>query len=106
MNPSPVTRSKNLVVLAQTLERLERSSEPVDAQQFREVVERLKAELVAARHDAGFDAVLAAFPCTAELYENMNYEHAGLCRCDLDAAMKGEIEARRAIDAARSGKKA
>jgi hypothetical protein len=36
----------------------------------------------------------------------MNYEHAGLCRSDLDAALKSEIRARQAIAAARSGKKA
>lgn len=106
MDTSPVTHSKNLVVLAWKLERLERSPRAVDPEQFRVLIEQLKAELDAAPHDASFDAVLARFPCTAELYENLNYEHAGLCRSNLDAALKGEMQARRAIDAARSGKKA
>jgi hypothetical protein len=45
--------------------------------------------------------VLATFPCTAELYENMQYEYAGLCRSPLEHATHAEVEARRAIEAAR-----
>ena len=100
MNTS-VTLSKNLVALARTLERLERSPEPVDADQFRTVVERLKAGLAAAPYDAGLEALLASFPCTAELYENLKYEHAGLCRSPLELATQGEVRARAAIDAVR-----
>ncbi len=106
MATSHVTQSKNLVALAARLERLERSPEAVDPDQFRDVVERLKAELADAQPGAYLDSVLATFPHTAELYENMNYEHAGLCRSDLDAALKGEIQAREAIAAARGPKKA
>jgi hypothetical protein len=106
MATSHVTQSKNLVALAASLERLERSPEAVDPDRFREMVERLKAELAEAQPGAHLDAVLATFASTAELYENMNYEHAGLCRSDLDAALKSEIRARQAIAAARSGKKA
>ena len=93
MNTS-VTLSKNLVALARMLERLERSPEPVDADQFRAVVERLKAGLEATPYDAGLEALLASFPCTAELYENLKYEHAGLCRSPLDLATQGEVRAR------------
>lgn len=105
MDNSPVI-SKNLVALARMLERLERSPQPVDADQFRTVVDRLKAELAATPHDATLEAVLATFPCTAELYENMQYEHAGLCRSPLEPAMQAEIDARRAIDAVRAPRKA
>jgi hypothetical protein len=105
MATSHLTRSKNLVALAATLERLERSPAAVDPDQFRDVVERLKAELAAAQPGAQLDEVLATFPCTAELYENINYGHAGLCRSDLDFALKGEMQARDAIAAARSGAK-
>ena len=98
------TLSKNLVALARMLERLERSAEPVDADQFRTVVERLKAELEATPRDATLEAVLATFPATAEVYENMNYEHAGLCRSPLELATAGEVQARSAIDAVRRGK--
>lgn len=98
------TLSRNLVALARMLERLERTAEPVDADQFRTVVERLKAELEATPHDATLEAVLATFPSTAQVYENMNYAHAGLCRSPLELATQGEVQARRAIDAVRRGK--
>ena len=103
MDTSPVI-SKNLVALARMLERLERSPEPVDADQFRFIVERVKAELAATAHEATLEAVLATFPCTAELYENTQYEHAGLCRSPLESATRAEIAARRVIDSVRGAK--
>ena len=93
MNTSPVTVNRNLVLLARALDRLERSGDPVDPDQFRAVVARLTAELDATPRDA--------FPVVAELYENLNYAHAGLCRAALDAALAAELAARTAIDAAR-----
>jgi hypothetical protein len=101
MNTTPVTVNKNLVVLAQMLERLDRSSQSVDAEQYRTVAARVGAELEAAPHDAALDAVLDAFPAVAQLYENLNYQHAGLCRSPLDAGLAAEVAARAAIDAAR-----
>jgi hypothetical protein len=52
-------------------------------------------------HDAELDAVLARVPAAAELYENLNYQHAGLCRSPLDASLAAEAAARAAIDKAR-----
>jgi Asp/Glu/hydantoin racemase len=101
MNTS-VTLNQNLVLLARVFERLERSVEAVDADQYRSVVSHLSSELEAAPHDAGLDALLVACPAVAELYENMNYRHAGLCRSALDSAMSAELKARAAIAAARS----
>jgi hypothetical protein len=101
MNTSPVTVNRNLVVLARMLDRLERSPEPVDPEQFRTVVARVTAELETSPRDAGLDAVLDTFPVVAELYENLNYGHAGLCRSALDAALAAELAARAAIEAAR-----
>lgn len=95
--------SKNLVMLARMLERLDRSSEPVDAQQYRGVVEHLGEALRNAPHDAALEAVLDASPATAELYENLQYRHAGLCRSPLEASLNAELAARAAIDAARKG---
>ena len=92
---------KNLVMLARILERLDRSAVAVDAQQYRTVVGHLAEELHAAPHDATLDAVLDAFPAAAELYENLHYQHAGLCRAPLEAALNAELAARAAIDAAR-----
>jgi hypothetical protein len=45
--------------------------------------------------------VLEAFPSVAELYENLNYQHAGLCRSSLDAGLAAEAAARVAIERAR-----
>jgi hypothetical protein len=93
---------KNLVVLARMLERLERSNVPVDPEQYRTVVAHLGAELEAAPHDAGLQAVLENFPAAAELYENLNYRHAGLCRSPLETALGAEVSARSVIERARA----
>jgi len=101
MNTSPVKANMNLVVLAQMLERLDRSAQPVDAEQYRAVAARLAAELEAAPRDATLDGVLQSFPAAAQLYENLNYQHAGLCRSPMDSALAAELAARAAIDGAR-----
>ena len=95
------TVPKNLVMLARMLERLDRSAVPVDPQQYRGVVEHLSEVLRAVPHDATLDAVLEASPATAELYENLQYQYAGLCRSPLEQALNAELAARAAIDAAR-----
>jgi hypothetical protein len=88
-------------MLARLMERLERSARAVDADQYRTVVQRLAAELDTAPRDAAFDALLDAFPGVAELYENLNYRHAGLCRSPLERSLGAEMAAREAIEAAR-----
>lgn len=95
------TVSKNLVMLARMLERLDRSPVAVDPQQYRGVVEHLSEVLRSVPHDAALEAVLSASPATAELYENLQYEHAGLCRSPLEQALNAEISARSMIDAVR-----
>jgi hypothetical protein len=102
MNPTPfLTLHKNLVVLAKLLDRLERGKQPVDAEQFRAVAGRLAAELEAVPRDAALETLLENFPAVAEMYENLNYRHAGLCRSALEPALTAELAARAAIDAAR-----
>jgi hypothetical protein len=95
------TASQNLVMLARMLERLDRSEVAVDAQQYRGVVERLVDTLRTAPFDDMLEAVLDASPATAQLYENLQYQHAGLCRSPLEAALNAELDARAVIDAAR-----
>lgn len=96
-----VILNKNLVLLARVLERLEHSTQGVDAQQYRSVVNHLASELAVAPQDAGLHAVLQACPSASELYENINYQHAGLCRSVLEVAMTAESAARAAIENAR-----
>ena len=83
--------------LARLLERLEQSKEPVGADQYKVVVARLAEELVKVRMDSTVEALLAAHPAAAELYENLSYQHAGLCRSPLEASLNAEIQARNVI---------
>jgi hypothetical protein len=83
--------------LAQLLERLERSAVPVGAEQYRSVVLHLVDEFDDIQADDQLRALLDTHPAAAELYENLNYRHAGLCRSPLDAALAAELRAREAI---------
>ncbi|AKJ28226.1 hypothetical protein [Caldimonas brevitalea] len=90
-------RLATVVWLARLLERLERSEQRVSADQYRVLVQRLAEALRTAAAEPGLDAVLTACPAAAELYENLQYEHAGLCRSPLDWALSAELQARDAI---------
>ncbi len=89
------------LTLAHVLEQLERSPGPIGAEQYRSVVQHLSDELAKLQLDGGLQAVLETHPAAAELYENLNYRHAGLCRSPLDRALGAELQAREVIDKAR-----
>ena len=91
----------NLLLLAQVFERLDRSAAAVDGAQYRDVALRLAREIEQTRDADAVQALLSASPAAAELYENMHYAHAGLCRSPLDNALAAERMARSAIEAAR-----
>ncbi len=99
-NPSPKTDLAVTHVLAQLLERLEHSAVPVGAEQYRSVVEHLVQEFSDVEPGAELGRLLDAYPAAAEVYENLNYQHAGLCRSGLDAALAAEVSARKAIERA------
>jgi hypothetical protein len=84
-------------VLAALLERLERSATPVDAQQYQSVARRLADALGRYVPGDGMDALLAEFPAASQLYENLQYDHAGLCRSPLEPALAAEMQARQWI---------
>ena len=91
------------VMLAKLLERMDgptRTKAP-DPAQYRLLAQRLAISLDAIDDRNALDAILSAFPAAAQLYENLRYEHAGLCRSGLDASLAGEQSARRAIERAR-----
>jgi hypothetical protein len=96
-NPSPKTDLAVTQVLAQLLERLEHSAVPVGAEQYRSVVEHLVHEFEDVAPGADLGRLLDAYPAAAEVYENINYQHAGLCRSALDASLAAEVSAREAI---------
>lgn len=81
------------VLLSQLLERLDRSTQPVGAEQYRSVVRHLAEEFDELQSDPGLTRLLDAFPAAAELYENLNYQHAGLCRSPLELSLASEQQA-------------
>jgi hemoglobin-like flavoprotein len=90
-------------VLAQLLERLEHSAVPVGAEQYRSVVMHLVDEFREVEPGAQLGQLLDAYPAAAEVYENMNYQYAGLCRSALDTSLSAELAAKSAIDRAMRG---
>ena len=92
--------SRVAAVLAQLLERLDASRVPVDAHQYRTVATRLAGLL--ADPEVDWAPLLAQSPAAADLYENLHYAEAGLCRSPLEAATRAEVAARALIDAVRS----
>jgi len=96
----PHTRKTDLTVthvLAELLERLERSRVPVGAEQYRSVVQHLVSELGDVEPGTALGALLDSHPAAAELYENVNYQHAGLCRSALDASLASERQAKEVL---------
>lgn len=89
-----------LRVLAALLDRLESSVVPVDPTQYANVVSHLSQALREVRAGAALGALLSAHPAAAELYENTQYEVAGLCRSPLDASMEAEQQAKAVIQRA------
>jgi hypothetical protein len=100
---SPAHRTDLAVahVLAQLLEKLENSAVPVGAEQYRSVVMHLVEEFRDVDSGAELGNLLDSYPAAAQVYENLNYQHAGLCRSALDASLASERAARKAIDRAR-----
>lgn len=86
-----------VVALAKLFQKLEAAPEAVAPSQYRAVAERLAQALREAPAGEALDALLRAFPAAAELYENVQYAHAGLCRQPLEAALNAELLAREAI---------
>jgi hypothetical protein len=98
--PSISPEMHTVQVLAQLMERLEHSKVAVDAGQYQAVVRRLSEALNRAEPGPVLNAVLDTHPATAELYENLQYANAGLCRAPLDTSLATERSAKTAIERA------
>lgn len=83
--------------LAHLLERLDGSAVPVGADQYRSVVMHLVHEFADVEASPALGRLLDSYPAAAELYENVNYAHAGLCRTALDVSLAAEMRARDVI---------
>lgn len=87
-------------VLAQLLERLEHSPVPVDPVQYRSIVTHLVNEFGHVSPGEALRTLLDSHPAAAEVYENLNYAVAGLCRSPLDISLAAERLAKEAIKSA------
>jgi hypothetical protein len=102
--PSPQAGSARLSIietLAYALERVERGFSSVSPQQYQQLTTRLADALRTEAAGVSLQALLDAFPAAAELYENVNYELAGLCQSPLQASSDAEVMARTIVARAR-----
>jgi hypothetical protein len=86
-------RLQTLAAMASLLQRLDVTPRSASAQQYRDVAGQVRRLLGEAEPGADLDAVLSAFPAASEVYENQNYQHAGLCRTTLEPALNAELAA-------------
>jgi len=86
-----------LAMMAGLLQRLEQGRTSASAGQYRDVARQVTLLLTQADADEHLRALLDQTPAAAELYENLRYNVAGLCRAPLDAALQAELAAAAAI---------
>ncbi len=97
-------RLQPLAAMAALLERLERQPRQASATQYRQVVRQLSSLLADADPGPLLDQLLAAFPAAREVYENLRYDQAGLCRSPQEQALAAELAAAAAIRRIKSGR--
>ena len=91
------SRLETTIALARLLDRVEASRVPVGADPYRELIRQLKVALSAPLPEPALNAILAAHPSAAELYENMHYDRSGLSRAPLDRSVATEMLAQQAL---------
>ncbi len=96
-------RLHTLAAMASLLERLEQAPTTASAEQYLGVARQVRVLLAQAEPDKHLHLLLNVAPHTAELYENLRYEAAGLCRAPLEVALNAELAAAAAIKKARQG---
>ena len=94
MSTQPTTslqsRLETVIALARLFERIDASGTAPVAEQYQALVAQLKSAL-----GAGLPA--AAYPATAELYENLHYSESGLSQQPLERSVATEMMAAAAI---------
>lgn len=78
------------IALARLLERVERSPEAINPDQYQALVAKLSAVLREDLPEPALNAVLGALPAAAELYENLHYGMSGLSRSPLERSVQSE----------------
>src|SRR5438552_11677564 len=98
VSPSVKNHIETLVALAGLLERVEKTPiKKVGADQYRTLVRQVEAALAEEMPDPALQAVLNAYPATADVYENLHYAQSGLLRSGLDQSVASEMLASRLI---------
>lgn len=96
-----VARLGTVALLGRLLQGLEQRPRGFAAEQYRAVAQRLAQALAEVPGDPesrrALQALMAAMPAVAEVYENLHYGHAGLCREPLMAAARAEVATRELI---------
>ena len=100
-HPLPA-RLHTLAAMAGLLERLEAAPRSASAEQYHSVAQRVRELLVDVTPDEHLHRLLQAAPHTADVYENLRYEMAGLCLHPLDTALAAERAASSAIERVRA----
>lgn len=93
----------SLVRLAQLLQALEGQGRAADPHQYQLLVRKLAAELHEHQAHEALPALLDHFPAAAEVYENLQYGHAGLVRAPLEMSLTSELAARELLSRVRQG---
>lgn len=83
-----------LVRLSQLLQALDGQGGAADPHQYRLLVQKISAELQAHQGHEALPKLLDHLPAAAEIYENLQYAHAGLCRAPLAMSLDSELAAR------------
>lgn len=87
----------SLVRLAQLLQALEGQGRAADPHQYQLLVQKLSAELHEHQGHEVLAGLLDHFPAAAEVYENLQYGHAGLVRAPLEMSLSSELAAREVL---------
>ncbi len=89
--------------LASLLQALDAQGGAADPHQYRLLVGKIGAELSAHQGHEALPALLDHFPASAEIYENLQYAHAGLCSAPLEVSLTSELAARSLLERVRRG---
>ncbi|RZL36131.1 MAG: hypothetical protein EOP35_11650 [Rubrivivax sp.] len=95
------TELLSLARLAQLLQGLE--GRLADPHQYRVLVQKLTAELSEHQGHEALPGLLNHFPAAGEVYENLQYGHAGLLRAPLELSLTSELATRSLLERVRRG---
>ena len=93
----------SLVRLAHLLQAIEARAQAADPHQYRLLVDKLSAELAQHQGHPALPQLLDHVPAASEVYENLQYAHAGLVRAPLEQSLNSELAARQLIGKVQAG---